>query len=170
MLVRIRKHDPDPQEKARFSNLVIVKWEFHPAANGGPPTLAEVELMGQLEERLFSVFSETSDVGCGVAVFTIPGFRDWRFYTPDTQRFIEVFNQVMQGDLVYPIALEAFADPEWAPLTNSARGWRIEGPGNLPALKNFLTQIKAPFAQSCDCSIVATVPTLSPGPGNGRKR
>jgi len=114
VLVRIRKHDPDPQEKARFSNLVIMKWEFDPAANGGPPTLAEVELMGQLEERLFSVFSETSDVGCGLAVFTIPGFRDWRFYTPDTQRFIEVFNQVMQGDLVYPIALEAFADPEWA--------------------------------------------------------
>lgn len=114
MLVRIRKDDPDPQEAKSFSNLIIVKWDFDPAENGGVPGVAELDLMRELEEVLFGVFDEKSPIGCSFAVFTRPGTREWRFYTVDAQQFIEGFNTALQGRRAYPIALEAFADPEWS--------------------------------------------------------
>lgn len=113
MLVRIRENAPTPEGRAAFGKLVILSWEFDPKANAGLPTSDEIEQMMALEQALFTAFDEDCESGCGVAVMTIPGRRELRFYTPDTDAFVVAFNEAMAGLPAFPIALQAFEDPDW---------------------------------------------------------
>ncbi len=113
ILVRIRTGEPGPEDCEHFRNLVIVRWAYDPAENGGLPSAAVIEKMEVLEEALFAQFDEDSAIGCGVAVMTLAGTREWRFYTPDTPQFAAGFNAALDGLPIFPIEIETFSDPDW---------------------------------------------------------
>lgn len=115
-IIRARSSLPSQADREYFSHLIVISWGYERDANDGFPPPAVSEHMENFETALFESFNENSAEGCGVAVVTTDGTRQWRFYTPDTEAFMEAFNQALAGQPAYPIELEAFTDPEWGAL------------------------------------------------------
>jgi len=113
VLVRYRQGNPAPADKELFSNLIMVSWVFEPADDSPFPTGEIAASMEEFEDRVLTQADDDAFWGSGVAVVTTPGRREWRFYTPDPQVFVENFSKALSGMGPYPIELEAFADPDW---------------------------------------------------------
>lgn len=115
-IIRARSSLPSQADREFFRHLIVISWGYDAEANNGFPPEAVSEHMENFETALFESFNENSAEGCGVAVVTTDGTRQWRFYTPNTEAFMEAFNQALVGQPAYPIELEAFDDPEWGAL------------------------------------------------------
>ena len=112
IFVRFRSGLPSDADVALFSTLVIIKWPFAPNELGLPDTEV-LEAMGEFEETVLEASDEDKFWGTCVSIFTEPGFREWRFYTPDATQFSDQFSQALSGLGPYPLDIQAFDDPEW---------------------------------------------------------
>lgn len=115
-IIRARSSLPSAVDREFFSHLILISWGYDANANNGFPPEQIQEDMDSFETALFDSFDENSAEGCGVAVVTTDGTRQWRFYAPDTEAFMEALNQALVGQPPYPIELEAYDDPEWGAL------------------------------------------------------
>ncbi len=113
VIVRARAALPPKAEREVFSHLILISWAYDSEANDGFPSEPVRDEMETFETALFDLFDENSPVACGVAVITMNGKREWRFYASDTELFMAGLNDALAGQIAYPIKLEAFLDPEW---------------------------------------------------------
>ena len=102
-------------DRELFSTLVLTKWRFDPLANDGLPPSELLGRMDEFEDQILESL-ESAHWGAGVAVVTHNGCREWRFYTPDAQEFVQRFSESLAGFGPYPLELEAFQDPDWTAL------------------------------------------------------
>ena len=117
VIVRARASLPSETNRELFPHLILVSWAYEADENNGFPSEALSEEMESLETALFDIFDENSAVACGVAVITMDGTREWRFYASDTELFMEGLNDALAGQPDYPIELQAYLDPEWEGLS-----------------------------------------------------
>lgn len=113
VIVRARASLPSKAERELFSHLILISWAYEPDDDDGFPSDELSEDMESFETALFDTFDQNSAVACGVAVITMNGTREWRFYASDTDLFMEEFNDALAGQADYPIELQAYLDPEW---------------------------------------------------------
>jgi len=113
IIIRVRGSEPNPADRALFTKLIFIRWEFEARDASGLPTSEEMAQMDQFEDRVLEESDRDPSWGSGVAVITHDGVREWRFYTPDTNLFQKRFSACLDGLGPYPLDLEVFDDPEW---------------------------------------------------------
>ncbi|OWR01437.1 hypothetical protein CDQ91_03325 [Sphingopyxis witflariensis] len=115
-LSRYRSGMPSSADRALYSNLVIIRWQYADANAGALPDDDTLERMTEFEDAVLEAADHEKYWGSGVAVLTENGVREWRFYTPDTSEFMDNFNRVLADKDAYPIDFQVFDDPEWIAL------------------------------------------------------
>ncbi|MDZ3831166.1 MAG: DUF695 domain-containing protein [Sphingopyxis sp.] len=116
ILARYRSGMPSNADKALFSNLVIVRWQYADASAGTFPDDETLDRMVEFEDAILDASDHERYWGSGVAVVTENGAREWRFYTPDASEFMENLNRVLAGKQAFPLDFQLFDDPEWLAL------------------------------------------------------
>lgn len=107
---------PSSADRALFSNLVIIRWQYADPNTGNLPDDDTLDQMTEFEDAVLEASDHEKYWGSGVAVLTQNGVREWRFYTPDTSEFMDNFNRVLSEMDPFPLVFEAFDDPEWVAL------------------------------------------------------
>jgi len=107
---------PSSADRALFSNLVIIRWQYADPNTGSLPDDDTLDQMTEFEDAVLEASDHEKYWGSGVAVLTENGIREWRFYTPDTSEFMDNFNRVLSEMDPFPLAFEAYDDPEWLAL------------------------------------------------------
>lgn len=115
-LSRYRNGMPSSADRALFSNLVIIRWQYADPNTGSLPDDDTLDQMTEFEDAVLEASDHEKYWGSGVAVLTENGIREWRFYTPDTSEFMDNFNRVLSEMDPFPLAFEAYDDPEWIAL------------------------------------------------------
>jgi Family of unknown function (DUF695) len=113
VLARVRSGLPSAADVGLFKNLILVEWVFDPQGNGGLPTNETLDEMERFETAVLNASDEAGWCGTGVAVITWPDRREWRFYAPQVQDFLQQFSNSLAGLPVYPLKIEAFLDESW---------------------------------------------------------
>ena len=105
---------PTAAERGDRNVLILVTWTYRDSESGMPDgaILAAIETF---ETALFASL-HADDWASEAAAITGNGAKQWRFYTEDAQDFMTRFTAAMTGHPVYPIEIEAHADPEWQAL------------------------------------------------------
>lgn len=116
VLSRYRNDMPSSADRALFSNLVIIRWQYADPNTGSLPDDDTLDQMTEFEDAVLEASDHEKYWGSGVAVLTENGIREWRFYTPDTSEFMDNFNRVLSEMDPFPLAFEAYDDPEWLAL------------------------------------------------------
>ncbi len=113
MFVRYRAHLPAEKDRKKFSMLMIVRWV--PTELGETNTRARTyfDQMDEFENRIVAVSDKERDWGSCVAAISVGDTKEWRFFTPDQEAFVEGFNKALAGYGPYPLAIQAFQDPDW---------------------------------------------------------
>lgn len=112
MIVRFRSHLPAPEVRKIWGHLVIVGWPYEADDASGMPEKKEARAQDAFEDALFKRL-EADGAGCQAASITGEGVREWRYYTPDPDLFMQSLNEALQGHPDYPLEFEAFEDPDW---------------------------------------------------------
>ena len=116
ILTRYRSRMPSSADRALFSNLILIRWQYADAGAGVFPDGETLDLMAEFEDAVLEAADHEKYWGSGVAVITEGGVREWRFYTPDTSEFMANFNRILAGKEALPLEFQAFDDPEWIAL------------------------------------------------------
>lgn len=116
VLSRYRNDMPSSADRALFSNLVIIRWQYADPNTGSLPDDDTLDQMIEFEDAVLEASDHEKYWGSGVAVLTENGIREWRFYTPDTSEFMDNFNRVLSEMDPFPLVFEAYDDPEWLAL------------------------------------------------------
>ncbi|WP_428682098.1 DUF695 domain-containing protein [Sphingopyxis sp.] len=116
-MTRYRSGMPSSADRALFSNLIIIRWQYADTGAGSLPDDETLDAMTEFEDAVLDAADYEKHWGSGVAVVTGDGAREWRFYTPDTAEFMANFNRVLAGKQALPLEFQAFDDPEWIALT-----------------------------------------------------
>ena len=114
IIVRSRTSLPAAPDREIYHCLIMVSWPYEPENSGMPP--ADVNRQMQAFEDVLEQTLEKGEVGVQVASVTGNGAKQWRYYTYDTDEFMGVFNEALQGHAAYPVELQLFQDPEWGAL------------------------------------------------------
>ena len=114
MIARYRSGQPSDADRALFNKLVLARWSFECREGSDLPTKAAMAAMDTFEDRILDASDADGWWGCGGAVITRGGTREWRFYTPDVAAFQRAFSEALRGLGPYPLELQAFDDPDWA--------------------------------------------------------
>ncbi|WP_073975894.1 DUF695 domain-containing protein [Erythrobacter donghaensis] len=113
MIARFRSGEPSDADRELFGKLVLVRWPFEQREGSGLPTNQAMAAMDEFEDRILEASDADRWWGSGVAVITHEGTREWRFYTPDVDSFVQEFSAALRGLGPYPLELQAFDDPDW---------------------------------------------------------
>jgi hypothetical protein len=114
-IVRIRSQLPARPDREIYENLIIISWQYS-ADESGMPERAEHKSMNELEDAIEQQL-EPSGLGVQAASTTGNGTKEWRYYTYDTDEFMDKFNQSLVGHQTYPIEIQLFKDPDWSGLS-----------------------------------------------------
>lgn len=95
---------------------MIVAWQFDETAGGWLLTHDVQQQMDEFESCIFDACDNEKWWGAGVALVTLPGVREWQFYTPDPQLFMHEFCRVLSDKKPYPLKFSSALDPEWKAL------------------------------------------------------
>lgn len=117
VLARYRSGMPSSADRALFSNLVVIRWQYADKNAGTFPDDETLDAMAAFENAVLDAADHEKYWASGVAVLTENGMREWRFYTPDTAEFMDNLNRVLAGTQPLPLDFQAFDDPEWLALT-----------------------------------------------------
>ncbi|HEX7930764.1 MAG TPA: DUF695 domain-containing protein [Sphingomicrobium sp.] len=117
VLARYRSGIPASADRALFSNLVVIRWQYADANAGTLPDDDTLDEMAEFEDAVLDASDHEKYWGSGVAVLTENGMREWRFYTPDTSEFMSNLNRVLAEKEPFPLDFQVFDDPEWLALT-----------------------------------------------------
>ncbi|MDQ8034636.1 MAG: DUF695 domain-containing protein [Bordetella sp.] len=115
VIVRFRTGLPPEADRQANENLVIVSWPYS-GIESGMPNEEDKQSTNNFEDAIEKGF-ENSDVGVQVACMTGNNMKEWRFYTPNVEAFLDAFNLCLAGHPVYPIQLRMFQDPDWRALS-----------------------------------------------------
>ncbi len=113
-IVRTRCNLPAPAERALFKDLVIIGWAYD-ADETGMPNRDDDRATIYFEDALEAAV-EQKDLGVLVVSITGNGSKEWRYYTQDTELFLDALNGGLQGHPEYPIEIALYEDPDWAGL------------------------------------------------------
>ncbi len=116
ILTRYRSGMPSSADRALFSNLILIRWQYAEAGADVFPDSETLDRMAEFEDAVLEAADHEKYWGSGVAVVTEGGVREWRFYTPDTSEFMANFNRILAGNDPLPLEFQAFDDPEWIAL------------------------------------------------------
>ena len=111
--VRFRTSLPKDSVRKKYPMVMIVRWKFPLNIASGDPIPKVLNLMDQFEDRIMTVSNEERDWGTCAVVLTVGAIREWRFFAPDDTKFVEGFNQALEGYGPYPLTIQAFRDPDW---------------------------------------------------------
>ncbi|OAE56804.1 hypothetical protein A7J67_09230 [Achromobacter xylosoxidans] len=125
VVIRFRTGLPSESDRQINENLIIITWPYE-GIESGMPNGEDKQRINHFEEAIEQGF-EHSDAGVQVACLTGNHQKEWRYYTPDVQAFLEVFNTCLAGHPAYPIELRMFKDPDW----NALSGLQPEGSDQL---------------------------------------
>lgn len=115
VVVRFRTGLPPESDRQRNDNLIIITWPYQ-GIESGMPGDEDKARTNRFEEAIEQGF-EHSDVGVQVACLTGNHQKEWRYYTPDVEAFLNAFNQCLAGHPEYPLELRMFKDPDWNALS-----------------------------------------------------
>jgi hypothetical protein len=110
-IVRVRSGLPSSADQALFCQLVIIKWAYE-SDESGMPQAEEFERMRGFEDAI-EAGTEARLVAVQVVSFTGRGEKEWRYYTPDTDAFMQSLNEDLAEHDAYPLQFESFLDAEW---------------------------------------------------------
>lgn len=113
VLARVRSGLPSAADVGLFKNLILVEWAFDPQGNSGLPAAETLDEMDKFETTVLDASDKAGWWGTCVAVITWPGRREWRFYAPQVQEFLQEFSDSLAGQPVYPLKIQAFLDESW---------------------------------------------------------
>ena len=115
LLVRTRCQLPPEDQRARYASLVLISWPLQIGDNGA--TSREEERATIYFEDALEAAIEQRDLGVLVVALASDAGREWRYYTDDTERFLDAMNAGLQGHAEYPLDIALYDDPAWGGLS-----------------------------------------------------
>lgn len=125
VVVRFRTGLPSESDRQLNENLIIITWAYQ-GIETGMPNDEDKQRTNAFEEAIEHGF-ERSDAGVQVACLTGNHQKEWRYYTPNVEAFLDAFNACLAGHPVYPVELRMFKDPDW----NALAGLQPKGSDQL---------------------------------------
>jgi hypothetical protein len=116
VIVRARSGLPSTGDMDLFCVLVTITWKFGGEEKGLLPDTTTLDSMEKFENAVLESADEDRWWGSGVAVITRQGRREWRFYTPDVEQFLQELSRVLADHDIYPLEIDQFMDPDWTGL------------------------------------------------------
>ena len=113
VLARFRSSLPNPVDMDLLPYLVLLTWSYD-SSESGMPGSDTTDRMTDLEAILENSVEKNS--GDLVACITGNGRKEWRYYTYDTDRFMDKLNRGLSGHARFPIEITFHEDPEWRAL------------------------------------------------------
>jgi hypothetical protein len=116
-LIRARELVPNQEFRSRNRFLMIIRWEYEASDEGiGMPDAETYEMIQAFED---AVFARADDETWAIEAASITGggTKEWRFFAPSQERFLDELNQALGGHQPYPIQIEAFEDDQWVGLS-----------------------------------------------------
>ncbi|QLF93448.1 DUF695 domain-containing protein [Pseudomonas sp. ABC1] len=112
---------PTPDIRQQMPWLTVVSWKYDGSENGGMPSDAVNASLIQLEDHLEKIEGEGT---LYLPVYSVTGnnLKEFVFHIADRERFMENFNQALQGQPVYPIGINFYEDKEWSELAKLHKG------------------------------------------------
>lgn len=80
------------------------------------PTREEERATIYVEDALEAAI-EQRDLGVLVVVLASEAGREWRYYSDDTERFLDAMNEGLQAHAEYPLDIALYDDPAWGGLS-----------------------------------------------------
>jgi hypothetical protein len=111
-IVRALARVPLAEQRQARPVLVTITWAYDGEATAGMPSRAVYDRIEGFEEVLFAAL-DAEDWATEAAAITGNGARQWRFYTADGEDFVARFSAALTGHPIYPVEIEATADPDW---------------------------------------------------------
>jgi hypothetical protein len=115
VVILFRNGLPAEADRQINENLIIITWPYE-GIESGMPNDEDKQRTNSFEEAVEQGF-ENSDAGVQVACLTGNHQKEWRYYTPNVEAFLDAFNKCLAGHPVYPIQLRMFQDPDWKALS-----------------------------------------------------
>lgn len=115
VIVRSRTGLPPAPDRQINENLIIISWPYQ-GIDSGMPNDEDKKATNDFEEAIEKGF-ENSAIGVQVACLTGNHLKEWRYYTPDVDAFLDAFNACLAGHPAYPINLRMYKDPDWNALS-----------------------------------------------------
>lgn len=109
--IRARTEIPTQPDRELLTNLIVITWPYSGGSNG-MPTSSVSERMAEFEETLDSV-SAADQIFILALSLTGNSKREWRYYTADSRKFMDVLQKGLSGKELFPIDLQLFKDPDW---------------------------------------------------------
>ncbi|WP_242671883.1 DUF695 domain-containing protein [Stutzerimonas kirkiae] len=112
---------PPPDIRQQMPWLTVVSWEYDGSEQGGmPPEPVNTSLI-ELEDHLEKIEGEGT---LYLPVYSVMGnnLKEFVFYIADRERFMENFNKALQGQPIYPIAINFYEDKAWSELSKLHAG------------------------------------------------
>jgi len=125
VVVRFRTGLPSESDRQVNENLIIITWAYQ-GIETGMPNDEDKQRTNAFEEAIEQGF-ENADAGVQVACLTGNHQKEWRYYTPNVEAFLDAFNACLAGHPVYPVELRMFKDPDW----NALAGLQPKGSDQL---------------------------------------
>lgn len=125
VVVRFRTGLPSESDRQLNENLIVITWAYQ-GIETGMPNDEDKQRTNAFEEAIEQGF-EHSDAGVQVACLTGNHQKEWRYYTPNVEAFLDAFNACLAGHPVYPVELRMFKDPDW----NALAGLQPKGSDQL---------------------------------------
>ena len=113
-IIRALSEIPSALERGDRTILILITWTYDDTATG-MPDVTTLDTIEDFEAAIFASIDQ-DDWATEAAAITGNGAKQWRFYCADENDFVARFSAALDGHPVYPIELEAIADPEWQAL------------------------------------------------------
>ena len=126
-LFRVRTDKPVDPRIAEFATCVRVQWPYEGEA--GLPSKPDQEWMDLFESRIVAlVYGE----GLSYLMLVTTGFnvKEWLFYTPGHEAFMQRFNDLLADLPRFPLEIAFIADPQWEQWESIARHALAAEPGD----------------------------------------
>jgi len=111
LLIRARSELPSEADRKRYHELVTITWTYD-GNDAGMPNTEDQERMSRFEGALEAGL-EADKTGVQAVTLTGLGKREWRYYTADSERFLEALNRDLAEHEEYPLELELYEDEAW---------------------------------------------------------
>jgi len=111
---------PADLPRSHFPQRLNIFWSMSEPDDRGYPSSEELVRLHAFEDRLVAAV-EGDDFSVLCVVLTGRGEREFVFYTPDPQEFVQRLTQMPQEDEPYPIEIHANDDEDWEYYENEVR-------------------------------------------------
>ncbi|MES2033803.1 MAG: DUF695 domain-containing protein [Pseudomonadota bacterium] len=109
--VRCRAKLPAPAARKGWDHLVLIGWTYEEDAVG--QALKDIVKDIATFEAAMAKALAAPDTGVLAAVIAGAGMREWRYYTPSTDSFMDALNEALEELPDYPLEFMDYEDPDW---------------------------------------------------------